>query len=147
MWQISSDDIRWIGEDPGVARQKGLGISNSLSHGAAPGPVRERGTAEDQSQNQLAQLQNGGKEPDEIEILDTDTLLKEVEKLIDASHPSLVEIEKAKKRLKEHEQALISVIEKLADESDTESDGDRQIAQVLPTNGGSKDIQPSANPT
>lgn len=139
--EISSDDIRWVGEDPGIARQRDLGTSNSLAHGATPGPGIDRGTAEG------AQLQNGvEREPDEIEILDTETLIKEVEKVFDRSHPSLHEIEKAKQRLKEHEQALIGVIEKLADESDTESDGDHQISEQ-PTNGGSRDMQLSENPT
>lgn len=137
--EISPEDIRWLGEDPGIVHQRFLEISNSLSHRAAPGPVGERVT-EDQSLN-------GGREPDEIEILDTETLIKEVEKVFDTSHPSLAEIEKAKKLLKEHEQTLVTVIEKLADESDTESDGDCQIAQEQPTNGGPRDMQLSENRT
>ncbi|XP_059646379.1 protein EMSY-LIKE 1-like isoform X4 [Cornus florida] len=48
--------------------------------------------------------------------------LKEVEKVFNSSHLDLLEIEKAKKMLKEHEQALIDVIAKLADASDSESD-------------------------
>ncbi|PPD69909.1 hypothetical protein GOBAR_DD33206 [Gossypium barbadense] len=54
--------------------------------------------------------------PNEIELLYTKML---VERAFDTSHPDLVELEKAKKKLKE--QALINAIVRLADASDGES--------------------------
>lgn len=127
--EISPEDIRWVGDDPGIPHR---GVNNSLSLGVTPRGGRGRGAAKE-----LPQLQNGvGKVSDEIEILHTETLLKEVEKLFGASQPDIHEIEKAKKMLKEHEQALIDVIEKLADASDSESDGEPQISHGQHMNGG-----------
>ncbi|PSS13811.1 Protein EMSY-LIKE like [Actinidia chinensis var. chinensis] len=134
--EISPKDIRWVGDDPGISHQGGSGVRNSLSYGVAPSAGRERGTTNDQFKKDLPQLQNGvGKVSDEIEILHTETLLKEVEKVFDSSHPDLLEIEKAKKMLKEHEHALIDVIEKLADASDSESDGGQPISHGQSMNG------------
>ncbi|KAL3599755.1 hypothetical protein D5086_007673 [Populus alba] len=48
--------------------------------------------------------------------------LKEVEKVFGASHPDPLEIEKAKKVLREQEQALVKAIARLEDASDGESD-------------------------
>ncbi|PSR84541.1 Protein EMSY-LIKE like [Actinidia chinensis var. chinensis] len=135
--EISPEDIRWVGDDPGISHQGGSGVRHSLSHGVTPSAERERGTTNDQFIKDLPQLQNGvGKVSAEIEILHTETLLKEVEKVFDSSHPNLLEIEKAKKMLREHEQALIDVIEKLADASDHESDGEQPISHGQSMNGG-----------
>ncbi|KAI8562107.1 hypothetical protein RHMOL_Rhmol03G0008900 [Rhododendron molle] len=104
--EISPDDIRWVGDDPGIPHR---GVNNSLSLGVTPRAGRGRGAAKE-----LPRLQNGlGRVSDEIEILHTETLLKE-----------------------EHEQALIDVIEKLADASDSESDGEPQISHGQSMNGG-----------
>ncbi|KAE9465996.1 hypothetical protein C3L33_02089, partial [Rhododendron williamsianum] len=99
----------------------------------SPDDIRWR----ERAAKELPRLQNGlGRVSDEIEILHTETLLKEVEKVFGASQPDILEIEKAKKMLKEHEQALIDVIEKLADASDSESDGEPQISHGQSMNGG-----------
>ncbi|XP_052174135.1 protein EMSY-LIKE 3-like isoform X3 [Diospyros lotus] len=137
--EISPDDIRWVGEDPGISQRGGHEIDSSVSHGIAR---RERGSAEDQLRKELPRLQNGvGKVPNEIEILHTETLIKEVERVFDAGQPDLLEIQKAKKMLKDHEQALIDVIDKLADASDSESE--QQIPNGQKMNGGWRD--PSSN--
>ncbi|XP_047337238.1 protein EMSY-LIKE 3-like [Impatiens glandulifera] len=99
--EILPEDIRWIGEDPGLSirgREEGM-----------PG-VNGRGN-------------------NEIEILDTDTLIQEVEKVLTLSHPNMFVIENAKRMLKEHEQSLMEVIEKLTYSSDSESDGGEEEQQ------------------
>ncbi|KAI6685918.1 hypothetical protein NL676_031831 [Syzygium grande] len=118
--EISPEDIRWEGEDPGVSRR-----------GGRPGPGRgtkkthDPGTTKAQTKKDVPLSQNGvGKKAlGDIELLHTDTLIKEVEKVFGASHPDPTEIEKAKKVLKEHEQALVDAISRLEDASDGESDG------------------------
>ncbi|KAM5582443.1 protein EMSY-LIKE 3 [Rosa sericea] len=128
--EISPEDIRWEGDDPGVSRRggrpgSGRGTKKSIGRGGAvSGAGRGRGTAKGQPKKDLPPQQNGiGKKAmSDIEILHTDSLIKEVEKVFGASHPDPMEIEKAKKVLKEHEQALIDAIATLEDASDGESD-------------------------
>ncbi|XP_043691404.1 protein EMSY-LIKE 3-like isoform X1 [Telopea speciosissima] len=128
--EISAEDIRWEGEDPGISRRvgrggPGRGVKKSIGRGGAlPGAGRGRGTAKGQSKKDFPPSQNGigKKASDDIEILHTDTLIKEVERVFNASHPDPHEMEKAKKLLKEHEQSLIDAIARLADASDGESD-------------------------
>ncbi|XVF07344.1 hypothetical protein REPUB_Repub06bG0130500 [Reevesia pubescens] len=133
--EISPNDIRWDGEDPGISYRGGhrfLGAKKSLSHGApAPGPGRGRGSMKDQSRKEFPPSQNGivKKVSDDIELLNTQTLVKEVERVFDTSHPDPLELEKAKKKLKEHEQALIDAIARLADASDGESDGEQPFSR------------------
>ncbi|GAB4843788.1 hypothetical protein Ancab_013753 [Ancistrocladus abbreviatus] len=120
--EIPSEDIRWVGEDPGVSLRGGRGghgDKKSLSHGGA-GPCSGRSLQQKELLNGIAQSSN-----DDIEILHTDTLIKEVEKVVAASHPDRLEIEKAKKMLKDHEQALIDAISRLTYVSDGESDGEQ----------------------
>ncbi|XP_028116068.1 protein EMSY-LIKE 3-like isoform X1 [Camellia sinensis] len=96
--------------------------------GAVAGAGRGRGIAKGQSKKVFPPSQNGIGKKGDIEILHTDTLVKEVEKVIRASHPDRLEVEKAKKVLKEHEQALVEAIARLEDASDGESaDGDHQL--------------------
>ncbi|KNA20305.1 hypothetical protein SOVF_053660, partial [Spinacia oleracea] len=117
---IPSEDIRWVNDGPGFShRGGGLGENRPKNHiGAVPGAGRKSNRSE---------TQNGaGNMTDDIEILHTDTLIKEVEKVVAASNPDRLEIEKAKKMLKEHEQALIDAISRLTYVSDGDSDGDQQ---------------------
>ena len=66
-------------------------VRNSLSYGVAPSIGRERGTTTDQFKKDLPQLQNGvGKVSDEIEILHTETLLKEVYICMISGQPSCI---------------------------------------------------------
>ncbi|XVF69721.1 hypothetical protein PTKIN_Ptkin11bG0104900 [Pterospermum kingtungense] len=132
--EISPEDIRWEGDDPGISRRggrpgPGRGIKKSMARGAGvAGAGRGRGNLKGQAKKDFPSAQNGvGKKVlGDIEILHTDTLIKEVEKVFGASHPDPVEIEKAKKVLKEHEQALVDAIARLEDASDGESDGEHQ---------------------
>lgn len=136
--EISPEDIQWEGEDPGISRQggrggQGRGVKRSTSRGVAlPSAGRGRGSTKVQSNREFPPSQNGiGKkvsDSDDIEIFHTDTLIKEVERVFGASHPDPVELEKAKKMLKEHEQALVDAISRLGDASDGESDEEQPLS-------------------
>nr|GMC90636.1 protein EMSY-LIKE 3-like isoform X2 [Ipomoea batatas] len=82
-----------------------------------------KGLTKPQSRKEFPPSQNGiGKKgSDDIQLLHTDTLIKEVERIFGASHPDPAEIEKAKKLLKEHEQSLVDAISRLGEISDGES--------------------------
>lgn len=119
-------DIRWKDEDPGISCRTGHGGPGSaIKKSMGPGgtiPGLDRGgrvTPKNQAED-FAPSQNGigRKISGDIKILNTDTLIKQVEMVFGAGHPDPLEIEKAEKMLKEHEQALIDAITKLADESD-----------------------------
>lgn len=127
--EISQEDIRWEGEDSGIPRKggqpgPGRGLKKSMSRGGAvTGAGKGRGMTKVQPKKDFTSSQNGSrKKPTaDIEILHTDTVIKEVEKVFSASHPDPMEMEKAKKMLKEHEQALINAIARLGDVSEGES--------------------------
>ncbi|XP_027364260.1 protein EMSY-LIKE 3 isoform X2 [Abrus precatorius] len=128
--EISPEDIRWEGDDPGIPRkggQPGQGRKKSKSRGGAvTGAGGGSGMMKTQPKKDFTSSQNGSrKKPiSDIQILHTDTLIKEVEKVFSGSHPDPVEMEKAKKMLKEHEQALVNAIARLGDASDGESGND-----------------------
>ncbi|KDP25135.1 hypothetical protein JCGZ_22670 [Jatropha curcas] len=134
--EISPEDLRWEGEDPGIFRRgsrpgPGRGNKKPMARGGAlAGGGRGRGTMKGHSRKDFPLSQNGiGKKAmGDIEILHTDSLIKEVEKVFGSSHPDPMEIEKAKKVLKEHEQALVDAIAKLEDASDGESDGEHTFS-------------------
>ncbi|KAL0308863.1 UNVERIFIED_CONTAM: protein EMSY-LIKE 3 [Sesamum radiatum] len=126
--QFLQRDIQWEGEDPGISRHGGYGgpghgTSRPLTRDNPPGSGRGRGLTKSQSRKDFPPSQNGiGKKgPNDIQLLHTDTLIKEVERVFGASHPDPVEIEKAKKVLKEQELALTDALARLADLSDGES--------------------------
>ncbi|XP_050223004.1 protein EMSY-LIKE 3 isoform X2 [Mercurialis annua] len=133
--EISPEDIRWGEEDPGIPHRggrpgPGRGNKKVMARGGGfNGAGRGRGNTKGQSRKDIPLAQNGiGKRVlGDIEILHTDTLIKEVEKLFGANHPDPMEIEKAKKVLKEHERALIDAIARLEDASDGESDEKRDL--------------------
>ncbi|XP_061360200.1 protein EMSY-LIKE 3 isoform X1 [Gastrolobium bilobum] len=136
--EMSPKDIRWEGEDPGIHRKggqpgPGRGMKKSMSRGGAVASAgRGRGMTKVQPKKDFTLLQNGSrkKPTGDFEILHTDTLIKEqVEKIFSASHPDPMEMEKAKKMLKEHEQALVNAIAMLGDASDGESDGEHPFSQ------------------
>ncbi|KAH0728286.1 hypothetical protein KY285_001866 [Solanum tuberosum] len=126
--EISPEDIQWDGEDPGISRHgnyggSGRGVNRPVGRDSGPGAGRGRGLAKPQSRKGFPPSQNGGKKgSDDIQLLHTDTLIKEVERVFGASHPDPLEVEKAKKVLKEHEQALLDAISRLGEISDGESD-------------------------
>ncbi|KAH9737506.1 protein EMSY-LIKE 3 [Citrus sinensis] len=138
--EISHEDIQWESEDPGITYRRGFGgqgrgIKRPFGRGGhIPGSMKGRGSSKDQSQlrKEFTQTQNRlEKVSGDIELLNTETLVKEVERLFDVSHPDPLELVKAKKMLKEHEQALIDAISRLADASDGESDGEQPEQPVL----------------
>ncbi|XP_024984308.1 protein EMSY-LIKE 3-like isoform X1 [Cynara cardunculus var. scolymus] len=127
--EISPEDIQWEGEDPGIPHKGGFGrsghgMNRPVGRDGGPGAGRGRGVTKGQTRKEFPPSQNGiGKKgPDDIQLLHTDALIKEVERVFGSSHPDPLEIEKAKKVLKEHEQALADAIARLADISDGESD-------------------------
>jgi hypothetical protein len=85
-WQISPEDIRWEDEETGLFRRggrpgPGRGNKKSIARGgtvAAAG--RGRGTIKGQSKKDFSLTKNGvaKKAMGDIEILHTDTLIKEV---------------------------------------------------------------------
>ncbi|KAA3485911.1 protein EMSY-LIKE 3-like [Gossypium australe] len=152
---ISPEDIRWEGDDPAISRRgsrpgRGPGIKKSMAHGGGVvGSGRGRGNLKGQGKKDFPLTQNGvGKKVlGDIEILHTDTLIKEVEKVFGANHPDPVEIEKAKKVLNEHEQALVDAIARLEDASDGESglkaDGEHPYLSGT-INGSTKGMEKTA---
>ncbi|KAF1896463.1 hypothetical protein Lal_00034161 [Lupinus albus] len=128
--EISPEDIQWVGEDPGINQRgafvgSGHGMNRPVGRDSVPGAGRGRGAPKGQSRKDFLSSQNGigKKAPGDIQILHTDTLIKEVERVFSTNQPDPLEIEKAKKVLKDHEQALIDAIARLTDLSDGESDG------------------------
>ncbi|XP_020109251.1 protein EMSY-LIKE 3-like isoform X2 [Ananas comosus] len=128
--EISPEDIRWEGEDPGIHhRGRGApsgGVKKSTARGGAlPGAGSGRGGPHKNQPMKSFPSQNGvgKKRSGDIQIRHTETLIKEVERVFAVSHPDPLEIEKAKKMLKDHEQSLIDAIARLAEASDGESDG------------------------
>ncbi|XP_071719795.1 protein EMSY-LIKE 3-like [Rutidosis leptorrhynchoides] len=126
--EISPKDIQWVGDDPGIVHKAGYGrsgnaMSRGVGHDVGPGGGRGRGLTKGQTRKEFQPSQNGvGKKGlDDIRLLNTDTLINEVERVFGSDHPDSIEIEKAKKVLKEHEKALVDAIAKLADISDAES--------------------------
>ncbi|XP_071696697.1 protein EMSY-LIKE 3-like [Rutidosis leptorrhynchoides] len=130
--EISPNDIRWKWEDVGISNGSGRGgsgrgIKNPTARGGTiAGSGRGRGIAKGQSKKETPPLQKGVvKRPlNNIELLHTDTLVKEIDKVFSSSNADPMDIEKARKLLKEHEQALVDAIAKLEGVSDGESDRD-----------------------
>ncbi|KZV27515.1 hypothetical protein F511_04566 [Dorcoceras hygrometricum] len=120
--EISPEDIQWESEDPEVSHLRNYGgPGNGLNR--PPGASRGRGLTKGQSRKEIPPSQNGieKKRPDDIQLLQTDTLIKEVERIFGTNHPDPVEMEKVKKILKEHEQSLTDAIARLGDLSDGDS--------------------------
>ncbi|CAL9073584.1 unnamed protein product [Musa acuminata var. zebrina] len=126
---ICPEDIRWeVEEDPGIVLQSGQvasrrGVKRTTARGGGiPGAGRGRGSLKNQKKKDFLLSQNsiGKKSTGNIEILQTDTLIKEVEKLLGASHPDPLKIEKAQQMLEKHEQALIDANANLDDAYDGE---------------------------
>ncbi|XP_076944138.1 protein EMSY-LIKE 3-like [Bidens hawaiensis] len=128
--EISPDDIQWVeGDDPGIPNKMGYGgpghgMGRPVGQDNGLGGGRGRGLTKGQNRKGFPPSQNGiGKKGlDELQLFNTDTLITEVERVFGSSHPDPLEIEKARKILKEHEQALADAIARLADISDGESD-------------------------
>ncbi|KAJ3677657.1 hypothetical protein LUZ60_003381 [Juncus effusus] len=126
--EIAQKDIRWDEDESGLTARK-------TSHGG-PGPGRARsggpGPGGPGMSKNGVPSQNGGAKKllDNIQVPDTETIIKEVEKVL--NNPDIFEIEKAKKLLKEHEQSLLDAIARLAEASDCESEegnGDHHLGR------------------
>lgn len=83
--QISPEDIQWVDEDPGISHcggygGSGHGMNRSVGRDSVPGSGRGRGIRKGQSRKDFLPPQNGigKKAPDDIHLLHTDTLIKEV---------------------------------------------------------------------
>ncbi|XP_044508961.1 protein EMSY-LIKE 1-like isoform X2 [Mangifera indica] len=132
--EIPHEDIRWDGTDPVVSYQGVHGgqgravkkppslVGHTAGAGRGRGSTKVSGLGPGQvqiskefmsSQNRIEKTDS-----DDIELLNTETLVQEVEKIFEATHPDPLELDKAKKMLKEHEKALIEAISRLADASD-----------------------------
>ncbi|ONM20331.1 Protein EMSY-LIKE 4 [Zea mays] len=131
---MGPEDIRWQEDDSGIdpvtyLRSRGgptSGVRKPAGRGGPmPGSVRGRGLQKNMPKKDFPPPQNGvGKRSsDDIDILHTESLIKEVGKVFSVSNPDPQEVEKAKKALKEQEQSLIDAIARLAEASDGESDG------------------------
>ncbi|XP_050940000.1 protein EMSY-LIKE 1-like isoform X1 [Cucumis melo] len=124
--EIPPEDIRWDNEDPGMTHRGGHGGQSRVyrrSQSLGGGGGRGRGHSKSQSRKEVSPSQNGvGKKVlDDIELLNTEALVQEVEKVFNTSNPDPAELEKAKKMLKDHEQALVDAISRLTYASDGES--------------------------
>lgn len=136
--EISPNDIRWKQEDVGISRtgggsRLGHGMKKSMARGGngmTDGPERRNGIMKGQSkkEKELPPSQNGiaKKALSDIQILHTDTLVKEVDRVFSSSNADPMDIENARKLLKEHEQALVDAIAKLESISDFESDREQR---------------------
>ncbi|CAH2053941.1 unnamed protein product, partial [Thlaspi arvense] len=128
--EIPPEDIRWDGEESGIALNVGHGGGSTRGNRRSQSHIgRGRGPRIHQPRRELlppSTQQNGGAgggrrtSSDDIELFNTDSLVKEVEKVFDSTHPDPLELDKAKKMLKEHEQSLMAAIARLADTSDGE---------------------------
>ncbi|KAF9680703.1 hypothetical protein SADUNF_Sadunf06G0149100 [Salix dunnii] len=131
--EMAPEDLRWEVEDPGISHSRLSHVmKKSMSHGGLiSSSVRGRGSTKDQSKKEFPRTQNGiaRKLSDNIELLNTESLVKEVERVFGLSYPDPLELEKAKKMLKEHEEALVDAIARLADASDGES-GNRYVCNL-----------------
>ncbi|XP_031738481.1 protein EMSY-LIKE 1 isoform X2 [Cucumis sativus] len=126
--EIPPEDIRWDSEDPGMTHRGGHGGQSRVyrrSQSLGGGGGRGRGHSKSHSRKEVSPSQNGvGKKGlDDIELLNTEALVQEVEKVFNTSNPDPAELEKAKKMLKDHEQALVDAISRLTYASDGESEG------------------------
>ncbi|XP_057845103.2 protein EMSY-LIKE 3 isoform X3 [Cryptomeria japonica] len=122
--EMSPSDIRWDGPVPeGFGRgaiKKSIGCGVILSQdGNGRDPLKGQSTIDHRpSQNRTGR--NGMRD---IELRQTDRLLKEVERVVAVNYPDPVNVERAKKLLKEHELCLLEAIERLSEVSDGENDG------------------------
>ncbi|KAL5201556.1 hypothetical protein ABZP36_035910 [Zizania latifolia] len=139
--QMGPEDIRWQGDDPGIYQGgrggPGSGGKKTSSRGGpTPGTGRGRGFPKHVSRKDLPPQNGVGKRSsDDIDILHTESLIKEVERVFSVSNPDPLEVEKAKKTLKEQEQSLIDAIGRLAEASDGESDEHNRVRRNAPYAG------------
>uniref|UniRef100_A0A0D6R266 ENT domain-containing protein n=1 Tax=Araucaria cunninghamii TaxID=56994 RepID=A0A0D6R266_ARACU len=121
--EIPPSDIRWDGPVPegygwvGVKKSAGSGAIVSNARGVLKGQAIMDPRS---SQNGI-----GRRGLRDIELRQTDKLLKEVERVVAVNYPDPVDVERAKKLLKEHELSLLEAIQRLSEVSDGESEDGR----------------------
>lgn len=129
--EISPNDIRWKWEDVGASNRggrsgTGRGNKNPTARGeTAGGSGRGRAVTKGPSKKEPPPSQKAlPKRPplNDIELLHTDTLVREMDKVLSSTNADPMDIEKARKVLKEHEEALLEAIAKLEGASDGESE-------------------------
>jgi hypothetical protein len=124
--EISPEDIKWDGDDPGISRTSAYGgpSGRGINRPSVPGGGRGRGGPKAPPRKDLKPSQNGSigkKRLEDFRLLNTDALIKEVERVFAVPDMDPIEIEKAKKAAKDHEQALADAIARLSEYSDAES--------------------------
>uniref|UniRef100_A0A0C9RW33 TSA: Wollemia nobilis Ref_Wollemi_Transcript_9822_1680 transcribed RNA sequence n=1 Tax=Wollemia nobilis TaxID=56998 RepID=A0A0C9RW33_9CONI len=120
-----SADVRWGYDGQVDINREEAGHAEKMlaNHGSFNMPSsRGKGFPKGQSAKGYASLQNGTcrKKPENIELRQTDKLIKEVERVCRGDHPDPSAVENAKMALKEHEQSLIEAIARLGNLSDEE---------------------------
>lgn len=85
LMKISPEDIQWVGEDPGIPLKGGYGraghgMNRGVGRDGGPGGGRGRGMTKGHIRKDFPPSQNGigKKAPDDIQLLHTDALIKEV---------------------------------------------------------------------
>uniref|UniRef100_A0A7N0RH64 ENT domain-containing protein n=1 Tax=Kalanchoe fedtschenkoi TaxID=63787 RepID=A0A7N0RH64_KALFE len=113
---ICPADIRGAGENPSEFLADGVGLQGQVDGGNG---LTAQAAPQFPQNNHIG---SGNKLPEDIEIFDTNTLIREVERVFNSSNPNPAEVETAKKMLREHEQALMEAITILASATDGDSD-------------------------
>lgn len=126
--ETSRQDIKWEGENLEIFPQTGNGKAGNRfkksGADAGAGAVAGKGVlVKGVSKNELPASGNGNEkmQSGDIQILHTDTLLKEVKRILNVNPPDPTEIKRAKRVLTDHERSLVDAINRLEDVSDDES--------------------------
>lgn len=119
--EISPNDIRWKWEDVGVSNRGGRRTKNPTP-ATGRGRVVAKGGGGHSKKDSSQKAVLPKRVLNDIELLHTDTLVKEMDKVFSSSNADPMDIEKARKVLKEHEEALVEAIAKLEGASDGESE-------------------------
>ncbi|CAN6162480.1 unnamed protein product [Urochloa humidicola] len=128
--KMKPEDIRWLEDDSGTDPVTYLQSQGAPSTGARksrliPGHGRGRSFQKNVSKRDFSPPKNKARKrgSGDIDILHTDSLIKQVKKVFSISNPDPLEVEEAKKALKEQEHSLIDAIARLAEASADESYG------------------------
>eukprot|EP00252_Welwitschia_mirabilis_P008892 TRINITY_DN21143_c0_g1_i1.p1 TRINITY_DN21143_c0_g1~~TRINITY_DN21143_c0_g1_i1.p1 ORF type:complete len:466 (-),score=108.16 TRINITY_DN21143_c0_g1_i1:214-1611(-) len=108
---IPPSDMQWIGPIP-------MGFDTGTGNNQKKPSFKGRESFKDQSLVHFYTLQSGKNGRIDIELRHTEKLLKEVERIVEATYPDPADLEKAKEVLKEQELSLLEAIEKLSEVSD-----------------------------
>nr|XP_034578521.1 uncharacterized protein LOC117842252 isoform X3 [Setaria viridis] len=132
--KMGPEDIRWLDNDSGIDPVMYLQSQGAPSSGARKstncgglmrGHGRGRSFQKNVSKKDFSPPQKNARKrgSGDIDILHTESLIERVEKVFNVSNPDHLEVEKAKKALKEQEHSLVDAIARLAEASADETDG------------------------